>query len=671
MSCGSVLPGVVTLLVFGLSSQAGVAIAAGQSGEPQATLSKAVEIDQQALAQLQAGKYEAAREALWGAIAILNGANRGDDEITAQIHMHLAAVYLTGFNDRKKAIRQFVLALKINPNSTIAPQVETAALDDAFDAARSQFGLGSQVKRASPTASTGETPSDSMIEERATSASGTSDPSVAKVPNATPPIGSADKPNVVPAVDGAAHTTNAAPALLLPDGETSVKSTPAVGDKGPLEEVGRRPPIDEDLPKHHRRLPGSLFFSFGYGTGWTHHGSANPDGHDMADPERPASITITAGWSPASIFQFVPEIGYQLSDRLALSLQERFQYRSFDIAESWLPLPGASAPPTYALALFFRAQYAFLNAGDFQFFGSGVAGFGLVGGRTFMGYVPKTCGSTGPFSHCPVGTNHSNTISGGPGAFGLGVGATYHISPGFAVWVEVRGISSVAPVMELVEFNTGLAVANNFAAGGYPRTFVGSTGSSPRASTEPCDSADSCEDAGSDSIACVPEKGHIGLVLGMAKNLGGDGPRFGYGLGLRGGYRFARLGEIGLLVAALGGADSLTVDAIPILFQFNGILPVNPILSFFGGVQLGLLHYRLNTAGMAYDNGVVGMDAFASGPQVGTAVRLASRLSLRFELSLLHATPARTTVTSSNSTDSYSIQAANFLQAYGAFCIVL
>jgi len=256
MSCGSVLPGVVTLLVFGLSSQAGVAIAAGQSGEPQATLSKAVEIDQQALAQLQAGKYEAAREALWGAIAILNGANRGDDEITAQIHMHLAAVYLTGFNDRKKAIRQFVLALKINPNSTIAPQVETAALDDAFDAARSQFGLGSQVKRASPTASTGETPSDSMIEERATSASGTSDPSVAKVPNATPPIGSADKPNVVPAVDGAAHTTNAAPALLLPDGETSVKSTPAVGDKGPLEEVGRRPPIDEDLPKHHRRLPG-------------------------------------------------------------------------------------------------------------------------------------------------------------------------------------------------------------------------------------------------------------------------------------------------------------------------------------------------------------------------------------------------------------------------------
>jgi hypothetical protein len=65
------------------------------------------------------------------------------------------------------------------------------------------------------------------------------------------------------------------------------------------------------------------------------------------------------------------------------------------------------------------------------------------------------------------------------------------------------------------------------------------------------------------------------------------------------------------------------------------------------------------------------MDAFASGPQVGTAVRLASRLSLRFELSLLHATPARTTVTSSNSTDSYSIQAANFLQAYGAFCIVL
>ncbi|HJX65879.1 MAG TPA: hypothetical protein VJ860_18215 [Polyangia bacterium] len=482
MCCGYVLPGVVTLLVFGLSSQVGVAIAAGQSGEPQATLSKAVEIDQQALAQLQAGKYEAAREALWGAIAIVNDANMGDHEITAQIHMHLAAVYLTGFNDRKKAIRQFVLALKINPNSTITPQVETAALDDAFDAARSQFGLASRAKTGVPgTAPSGETPTAPAVEGRATPASETSYPLVGAVPNATPTIGSADKPNVVPAVDGAAHTTNAAPALLLPDGETSVKSTPPVEDKAPLAEVGRRPPIDEDLPKHHRRLPGSLFFSFGYGTGWTHHGSVNPDSHDRLDPGGP--ITITGGYSPASIFQFVPEIGYQLSDRLALSLQARYQQApAFDSVE-WIPPAGARASPTYAPALFFRAQYAFLNAGDFQFFGSGVAGFGLVGGRTFMGYVPRGCDSSGPFSHCPVGTNHSDTISGGPVAVGVGLGATYHISPGFAAWVEVRGISSVAPVMELVEFNTGLAVANNFAAGEYPRTFVGSTGSSPRAST--------------------------------------------------------------------------------------------------------------------------------------------------------------------------------------------
>jgi len=42
-------------------------MAAGKAAKTQATVNKVVEINKQALAQIQASKFEAARDALWGA----------------------------------------------------------------------------------------------------------------------------------------------------------------------------------------------------------------------------------------------------------------------------------------------------------------------------------------------------------------------------------------------------------------------------------------------------------------------------------------------------------------------------------------------------------------------------------------------------------------------------
>ena len=44
-------------------------------------------------------------------------------------------------------------------------------------------------------------------------------------------------------------------------------------------------------------------------------------------------------------------------------------------------------------------------------------------------------------------------------ALGVGVGVMYHLSRSFAIWVEGRGMSSVAPFAVLAEFNGGLAFA--------------------------------------------------------------------------------------------------------------------------------------------------------------------------------------------------------------------
>jgi hypothetical protein len=188
--------------------------------------------------------------------------------------------------------------------------------------------------------------------------------------------------------------------------------------------------------------------------------------------------------------------------------------------------------------------------------------------------------------------------------------------------------------------------------------------------TEPYESVDRPFDVD----AYTPEHGHLGLVLGLVKDSKGSGD-LAYGLGLRVGWRPLPSVEIGVLVAAW--ESSWTVGAIPVLFQFNGIVPLNPLWSFFGGGQLGLLHYRLDTSGMGYDYGMVGLDAFAYGLQAGVSVRLTSNFSFRLELAWLHANEASTTLSSSGcgpggcsfSTDTFGMEASNFFHANVAFCL--
>jgi hypothetical protein len=556
-------PLVVALFAFSVLAPAGIAVAAGKSGKD--TVSKVVEINKQALAQLQAGKYDAARDALWNAIAVLTDANLGDHAIAARTHVHLAAVYMTGFNDRAKAIRQFVMALKIDPNIKITPQVETAALDEAFDAAHGQSGLAAAPRTAAgPAAASGGkasgAPATPAAEDHTTSAtSGSStgataggrrglrgakvfvdqeepvppsrvpEPFYCPLPSEVPPkqeimvrcvtqkqprrasatifyresgaeeftplpmtrsskgwlaatvpaaavtgsafqyyleakipgvkdsltIGTADGPNLMPIIDGAAAVNNTLLAMLLQGKDTSTKSVPMAEDNAPLEEINKQYQIDEDLRKYHRRLVGSMFGAVGGGAfGVAYQGKTRPDSHEVDPANNNQPVKINAGYLPASLFQLVGEFGYQFTDRFALSAQVRYQYTPSDYS-GWNNLVNhASLPPTSALAFFLRGQYAFLTLGNFQTFASGIVGGGQ---RTFLGYIQKACEQNA--KGCAVGKGHSDTVSGGPVALGAGAGAMYHLSRWFALWVEARGMSSVAPFAVLLEFNGGVAFA--------------------------------------------------------------------------------------------------------------------------------------------------------------------------------------------------------------------
>src|SRR3954470_7353711 len=99
----------------------GVAAAA----EDTATLDRMVEMNRKALDELRLGQNQAARDGLLEAIVIGKRAGLSMHQMMARTYVHLGAVYITGFGDREKALRQFEAAVKIRPNIQLTPAVLT------------------------------------------------------------------------------------------------------------------------------------------------------------------------------------------------------------------------------------------------------------------------------------------------------------------------------------------------------------------------------------------------------------------------------------------------------------------------------------------------------------------------------------------------------------------
>lgn len=190
------------------------------------------------------------------------------------------------------------------------------------------------------------------------------------------------------------------------------------------------------------RLPGAVWISVAGGSGAAYHGRETVD---SATP-----ISVHAGFSPAGLFQIEPEVGYQWNEDLSVSVMGRYQYAPAD-ADGYVPNPGERDILTSALAGFVRAQLALPNHGDFQPHAS--AGLGL--GNSFLAIVKKQCDD----SSCTL--NHSDTLHGGPVGLILGIGAIFHVSPDFGVFVDVNEIATLPRFMALTEVNLGVTATFN------------------------------------------------------------------------------------------------------------------------------------------------------------------------------------------------------------------
>ena len=531
------LSGVLAAVLAAIPIAARDARAAESAAIGEAAVDRMIDLNRNAYADILEQHFQAAKYRLTEALVISETAGLENDEMTARTYVHLAVVSVTGLKDREEAVKQFMLALKINPNITITAGLESPALKSAYLQAREQMELPPNPDTTAPPTPQAPPASETTVTKvegeavgkqsptEAPEAAGIKDPDLpARVPSplycplpfdipqgqdfivrcltqkqqrrssatfyyrpegakeeyVALPMNRSPKGWLMVIVPGRvvqgkllpfyvkAQIPGSQEALYLDHPEAPgaliIRSQPSPdaaeeAAEEPAADTGAanaRPAGGESVRPSRVRAPGSFWISLGGGTGAVYHGREVVDSNAKV-PFTTVPVHIQAGFSPATLFQIEPEIGYQLSKRFSVSVMGRYQYAPN--SGQYTPGSGEHAILTSALAGFMRAQFAFVNKGGFQTYASGGAGLGT----SFLAIASKRCGATS----CSL--DHSDTLHGGPAALTVGVGTLYHFGPSFGVFVDVKEIATLPKVMALTEVNVGVAFAHKFQNSSGPK----------------------------------------------------------------------------------------------------------------------------------------------------------------------------------------------------------
>ena len=188
----------------------------------------------------------------------------------------------------------------------------------------------------------------------------------------------------------------------------------------------------QTLPDRVRRAPGTWFIGLGLGTGMGAHLGRSLEHHSQQ--------TVSTGMAAGGLLHLMPEVGYQFSERLALSLQSRHQY----IRPSGGPDPTVMGlPPQTAHALLARAYYALSDGEWVQLMATATVGGGS-GFRLKIAPVPV------------AGLASSDTISGGPVVAGPGLSLFINLSEHTLLAAELRALVGFNRIAAIAEGSLGI-----------------------------------------------------------------------------------------------------------------------------------------------------------------------------------------------------------------------
>ena len=496
----------------------------------QAAVNAMIELNKKAFTDIQAKKFDPAKKALLKAIGVGKEAGLEAHEMMARTYVHLAAICLTGANARDKAVNQFMMALKINPNITMTVALDTPALKSAYLLARKQLGLPPQPDFDPPLAEPEPNilpvpdiagPAPSLVLDRAEPdpPATVQSPLYCPLPFEIPPkedriircltqmAPGKSTATVYYRTEGSATDDFTEVAMLRsPKGwlTATIPANAVVGktlpyyieaqlpgatekislgkleapnsfsiredtvvdqtdddddDEDPLRTISVSNADDEDTRVFHRRLPGALVLGVSVGAGAGYHGreyvdSGARDASDLASGksfDQSRKVLAPSGFSPARLTHVEVELGYQLTKKLWISAFGRYQYAPRDGRGG--QAVGEQPVLTKAMAGFVRANYAFATLGNFQAYASA----GVGAGRSFLLTFSKGCDEAKADNGCVLA--HSDTISRHGFAATASLGAIYHLSRWFAVFIDLKEIATLPKFMALSEANLGVAFA--------------------------------------------------------------------------------------------------------------------------------------------------------------------------------------------------------------------
>jgi hypothetical protein len=243
-----------------------------------------------------------------------------------------------------------------------------------------------------------------------------------------------DSPNQLFVREGAASLSSGVWAGMQAGrgSESDGEASGPVVDEDPLRALVDQRDRERAAERVHRRRAGAFFIGLSAGSGYGWHPKERLEFYDDAE--------IQPGFIPSGAFHLDPTIGYQISDRVALSLEARAQF----IAQQGSGDQKPGAPATGAFLLLARAQY-FIGDGNLQGTASLLAGAG-DGFRLTIG--PQS-----------AVYRRNDSVRGGPLAVGAGAGVIYHFSRHLGLVLDVRGLVGFPTTALVGDFTGGLTVA--------------------------------------------------------------------------------------------------------------------------------------------------------------------------------------------------------------------
>ena len=476
------------LLVLALSSGA-------RADATDDAVAKITQLNKDAIAALQAQKFEDARKLLKQGLDMADASGLQQHPITARTHVHMGVVLISGFKQRDLGIKQFKKALEIEATINLTKSLVTPELAQAFDEAKAGAAAAPATPPPSPSSpEPAETPTETPPPAApAAPPEGTEEPPSGIIHE---PITEAKKGSTISVTVGVqadlkfdkmvlayrpagASEFNGREMKEVSEGRygAEIPSTATGGDtvdyyieaddaegnavatKGTVDnplsinlggaKAAKKPEggegEEEDEEPDHTYFVGLML---GSGFGWaTGPGDTNHD-TNISPP----------GIAPATLLHIAPEVGYWLTDSLMLSIQLRYQIITGTVP-AYNPMTGQEfKSANYAFAAFAKATWKLGDdEGSLHPFFSLAAGGGYI--RHEVTLHPKNPPTFPANWNCgPKGADACvDTIQGGPILIGPGGGIFYDLTDNLQLVGQANAVLGFWDFTFNLDINVGVA----------------------------------------------------------------------------------------------------------------------------------------------------------------------------------------------------------------------